>query len=134
MVKYLVDTSIWAAYLKGGRPALKTRVDQLLDENRASISGFILAELLAGIAGEKDRELIEECFLGLPWLEATREIFVAAGNMGAALRQKGIAAPLSALLIAALAKAHGLTVLTLDGRLRKLAGLAGVPCAGSRES
>ena len=37
---------------------------------------------------------------GLPFLEATREIFAAAGKMGAALRKKGITMPLSDLLIA----------------------------------
>lgn len=126
MSGYLVDASVWAAYLRGEKAAIKARVDTLLDENRASISGFILAELLAGIAGEKDREFIEECFLGLPWLEATRATFMAAGKMGATLRKKGVTVPLSDLLLAALAKAHGLTVLTLDHPAQSLARLLGV--------
>lgn len=134
MSGYLVDASVWAAYLRGEQAAIKAKLEKFLDENRASISGVILAELLSGIAGEKDREFIKECFLGLPWLETTRETFMAAGKMGAALRLKGIASPLPDLLTLAQARAHGLTVLTLDGRLRKLAGLAGVPAAGMRES
>jgi predicted nucleic acid-binding protein len=123
---YLVDVSVWAEYLRGEKPAIKERVEKLLDENRAVISGIVLAELMARIASEKDRNLLEECFLGLPFLEATREIFVAAGKMGADLRKKGRNITLSDLLIAALAKTHGLTVLTLDDRFQSLARPLGV--------
>jgi predicted nucleic acid-binding protein len=41
--------------------------------------------------------------------------------MGAALRKKGITMPVSDLLIAALAKTHALTVLTLDSHFQILA-------------
>ena len=86
-----------------------------------------MAELLTGIDNEKDQDFLEESFLGLPFLEATRDIFALAGKMGAALRKKGITMPLSDLLIAALAKSHGLTVLTLDNHFQILARPLGVP-------
>jgi len=123
---YLVDVSVWAEYLRGEKPAIKERVEKLLDENRAVISGIILAELLTGISNEKDQDFLEESFLGLPFLEATHDIFVMAGKMGAALRKKGITIPLSDLLIAALAKSHTLTVLTLDSHFQTLARPLGV--------
>lgn len=121
MSEYLVDTSVWVEFLRGEKTAIKKRLEDLLDENRAAVSGIILAELLTGIANEKEQCFLEECFLGLPYLEATREIFATAGEMGATLRKKGITMPVSDLLIAALAKTHALTVLTLDNHFLTLA-------------
>jgi hypothetical protein len=119
--EYLVDTSVWVEFLRGEKTAIKKRLEKLLDENRAVVSGIILAELLTGIHNEKDQDFLEESFLGLPFLEATRDIFAMAGKMGASMRKKGFNMPLSDLLIAALAKAHGLTVLTLDNHFQTLA-------------
>jgi predicted nucleic acid-binding protein len=124
--EYLVDTSVWVEFLRGEKIVLKRRLEKLLDENRAVVSGIILAELLTGISNEKDQRFLEECFLGLPWLETTRMIFTTAGKMGSALRKKGITLPLSDLLIAALAKAHSLTVLTMDNHFQTLAKPLGV--------
>lgn len=121
MNKYLVDTSVWVEFLRGKKTIIKKRLENLLDENRAVVSGIILAELLTGVSNEKEQRFLEECFLGLPYLEATREIFTAAGKMGATLRKKGITMPISDLLIAALAKTHALTVLTLDNHFQTLA-------------
>jgi len=121
MNDYLVDTSVWVEFLRGKKTAIKKRLEKLLDENRAAVSGIILAELLTGVSNEKEQRFLEECFLGLPYLEATRETFATAGKMGAALRKKGITMPISDLLIAALAGKHALTVLTLDNHFQTLA-------------
>ncbi len=126
MSEYLVDTSVWVEFLRGEKSTIKKRLENLLDENRALVTGIILAELLTGIAKEKEQHFLEECFLGLPFLETTREIFATTGKMGAALRKKGITMPLSDLVIAALAKAHGLAVLTLDNHFLTLARPLGV--------
>ena len=126
MADYLVDTSVWVEYLRGEKAAIKKRLEGLLDENRAAVSGIVLAELLVGINKETDRDFLEECFLGLPWLETTREVFAEAGKMGAALRRLGIAMPFSGLLIAAQAKAHSLTVLTLDSHFQLRARPLGI--------
>jgi predicted nucleic acid-binding protein len=121
MSEYLVDTSVWVEFLRGEKAVIKRRLEKLLDENRAAVTGIILAELMTGISNEKDQRFLEECFLGLPYLEATREIFATAGKMGATLHKKGITLPISDLLIAALAKTHALTVLTLDNHFQTLA-------------
>ncbi len=126
MIEYLVDTSLWVEFLRGEKTAIRKRLETLLDENRAVVAGIILAELLTGIRKEKDRHFLEECFLGLPCLESTTEMFSLAGTMGASLRKKGITLPLSDLLVAALAKKHGLTVLTLDHHFQILARPLGV--------
>jgi predicted nucleic acid-binding protein len=121
MNDYLVDTSVWVEFFRGKKTVIKKRLENLLDENRAVVSGIILAELLTGVSDEKEQRFLEECFLGLPCLEASREAFALAGKMGALLRKKGITMPISDLLIAALAKTHALTVLTLDNHFQTLA-------------
>ncbi len=127
MNDYLVDTSVWVEFFRGKKISIKKRLEKLLDENRAVVSGIILAELLTGISNEKDQRFLEECFMGMPYLEATREIFATAGKMGAALRKKGITMPISDLLIAALARTHALIVLTLDNHFLTLARSLNVP-------
>jgi predicted nucleic acid-binding protein len=121
MSDYLVDTSVWVEYFRGKKIAVKKRLEKLLDENRAVVTGIVLAELLTGVSTEKDQHFLEECFLGLPYLEASREIFSAAGKMGATLRRKGITMPLTDLVIAALARTNALTVLTMDNHFNVLA-------------
>lgn len=126
MTAYLVDARVWAEYLRGESPALRILVDRLLDENRAAVSGAVLADLLAGIGSDRDRRLLGECFLGLPFLETTRETFLLAGSLGAALRRRGTAAPLGDLLTAALAKSRSLKILALDDRFAPLARQLGL--------
>lgn len=121
----LIDATVWAEYLRGGRPDIRERVDKLLDHNRAATCGVVLAALLAGVDGERDRRFLEESLRGLPFLEAGREAFAAAGRMGAALRRRGEAAPLADLLLLALAREHRLTLFTFDDRLAGLARALG---------
>ncbi len=121
----LIDATVWAEYLRGGRPEIRERIDKLLDENRAVACGPVLATLLAAIAGERERRFLEECLRGLPFLEAGREAFAVAGRMGAALRRRGEAAPLADLLLLALARVHRLTLFTFDDRLASLARAQG---------
>lgn len=125
----LIDATTWAEYLRGGRPDVRAQVDKLLDGNQAFACGVVLAALLAGIDGESDRRFIEECLRGVPYLEAGRAAFAAAGRLGAALRRRGEAAPLADLLLLALAREHRLTLFTLNDRLAGLARAQGVAVA-----
>ncbi len=125
----LVDATVWAEYLRGARADVRERVDKLLDGNRAAACGVVLAALLAGIDGESDRRFLEECLRGVPFLEAGREAFAAAGRMAAALRRRGEAAPLADLLLLALAREHRLALFTFNGRLAALARAQGVAVA-----
>lgn len=126
MSRCLVDATVWAKYLRGTDRALKDRLDARLDENLAVTSGIVLTELLAGTSREMDRRLLEECFRGLPYLEATRDVFAAAGQMGADLRRQGEDVPLADLLLLALAREHCLTLYTFNDRLAALARAQGV--------
>ena len=59
MNDYLVDTSVWVEFLRGKKTVIKKRLENLLDENRAAVTGIILAELLTGIGNEKDQDFLE---------------------------------------------------------------------------
>ena len=126
MSAVLVDATVWAEYLPGGPPDMRARVDKLLDGNRAVVCGVVLAALLAGIDGERDRRFLEECLRGVPFLEAGRDAFAVAGRMAAVLRRRGEDASLADRLLLALAREHRLTLFTLDDRLAGLARAQGV--------
>lgn len=122
----LVDATVWAEYLRGGRADVRERVDKLLDGNRAVVCGVVLAALLAGIDGESDRRFLAECLRGVPFLDAGRDAFAAAGRMAAALRRRGDAASLADRLLLAIAREHRLALFTFDARLAGLARAQGV--------
>lgn len=122
----LIDATVWAEYLRGGRADIRDRVDKLLDGNRAVVCGVVLAALLAGVDGERDRRFLEECLRGVPFLEAGRDAFAVAGRMAAAMRRRGEDASLADRLLLALARENRLTLFTLDDRLAGLARAQGV--------
>ena len=131
MNRCLIDATVWAEYLRGGRADVRERVDKLLDGNRAVVCGVVLAALLAGVDGEPDRRFLEECLRGVPFLEAGRDAFAVAGRMAAALRRRGDAAALADLLLLALAREHRLALYTFNDRLAGLARAQGVAVAAS---
>ena len=121
----LVDTSVWADFFRGLEPAA-SRLDKLLEENQVAVTGPILTELLRGMRSHKDRESVAAALEGCDWLEAPPALWREAGLLGSTLGQKGYTVKTLDLLIATIALAHDVPLLTLDSdfsHLRK----AGIP-------
>ena len=76
MDKYLVDTSVWIQYLQGKDDKIRERIQTLLDEDRISINGVILSELLVAAQGKKEFQFIKEHFSGLHFLETNKDFYV----------------------------------------------------------
>lgn len=121
----LVDTSVWADFFRGREPAA-SRLDQLLEANEVAVAGPILTELLRGVRSLKDRERVTAALEGCHWLDAPPSLWREAGLLGATVGQKGHTVKTLDLLIATIALAHDVALLTLDSdfsHLRK----AGIP-------
>ena len=121
----LVDTSVWADFFRGVEPAA-SRLAQLLEANEVALAGPIFTELLRGVRSRKDRETVAAALEGCHWLEADPSLWKEAGLLGAALGRKGYNVKTLDLLIATVALAHDVALLTLDSdfsHLRK----AGIP-------
>ena len=73
-----------------------------------------------------------EALRALDHLEMTESLWRDAGRLSTSLCQMGVTLPLSDILIATLAMAHGLSVLTVDRHFTQITGLRvfELPAAG----
>jgi predicted nucleic acid-binding protein len=113
MADVLADTSAWIAALRGADRATKETVDRLLDEDRLVFCGVVEMELLHGIRPAERRRLLP-LFAALPYVEADRADWQAAGELLGDLRAKGVTIPATDALVAALCRRHGFRLLSLD--------------------
>jgi predicted nucleic acid-binding protein len=109
----LVDTSAWIAFFRGTGGAAEI-VDVALGENQIAWCGPVATELRRGFVSARERTqvlgLLESCH----WLDEPHSLWQQAGDLGYALRRKGVTVKTFDLLIATYALSHGVELLTLD--------------------
>jgi predicted nucleic acid-binding protein len=110
----LVDTCIWVPFFNRPHSREKLAVDGLLDDDRAALTGPILAEVLLGFRREEQADWVASVLRGLHFLEATWDDWRAAARLGRRLIANGHSLPLSDLVIAAVALGRDVTVYTID--------------------
>jgi predicted nucleic acid-binding protein len=98
--RYLVDTTVWVAYLRGLDVSLKDRLGALVREDRVLMSEIVLTEILRGAKSDKEYAVLREDFLALPQLEVTRGVWETAWHTAYHLRKRGVTVPLADALIA----------------------------------
>lgn len=109
----LVDTSAWIDFFRDTEP-FAGAVDRALDDGSVALCGPIVTELRRGLRrSERARviPLLDGCIL----LSQPDDLWTTAGDLGAALSQRGITAKTLDLLIATYAIAHELPILAKDG-------------------
>jgi tRNA(fMet)-specific endonuclease VapC len=120
----LIDTSAWIDFFRDREP-LASLVDEALRDNEAALCGPVEAELRRGFLNKRERTrvlpLLEACHL----LTQPEWLWNEAGELGFALRRRGVTPKTLHLLIATYALTHGAAILTADRdfKLMKKAGL-----------
>lgn len=114
MAKVLIDTSAWIEFFTRPTARVAETVDGLIKDDLACVTGVVLAELLCGTRTPHARDLLLAKFKPLTFLEATQEIWIAAGSLAAALSQRGLTLPLTDVLLAAVAQASHVSIYTTD--------------------
>lgn len=112
MNKVIVDTSIWIEYFKGNEAAAKIIHDQ--SDFEVHLAGPILTELIQGIKTESEKSAFSMVMAGLPCIAISDRDWVDAGDIGSALRKKGVAVPLADLIIYTVALNNNCSIFTLD--------------------
>jgi len=120
----IIDTSVWIAFFKSGHSPEKSTVTYLLDEDRVILVGVVLSELIQGTRSSQDRQQLQETLIALPYLEMTPHSWLVTGEIGAALREKGITVGIPDLIVAALAQEHDCQIYTLDSDFRRIPKLS----------
>jgi predicted nucleic acid-binding protein len=108
----LIDTSAWIEFFRG-RGALASAVDELLESGEAALCGPIVTELRRGLR-PSERARVIPLLEGCHHLAQPDELWTTAGDLGAALAQRGLVVKTLDLLIATHAIAHGVALLTRD--------------------
>ncbi len=118
----IADTSVLIDFLKHSDSADR-RVLTLLEEKRLYITGIIAAELIQGLKGAKEEQLLSLLLEGVATLEIPNALWTKAGLLSASLRKQGITLPLTDIAIAVLAIEHHLPIFTLDRHFEDIPGV-----------
>src|SRR5947207_4732733 len=109
----LVDTSAWIEFFRGRDP-VASAVDDALASNEAALCGPVEAELRRGLLNERQRAtvlpLLDACHL----LAQPEQLWTEAGDLGFALRRRGVTPKTVDLLIATYALTHSASLLAVD--------------------
>lgn len=114
----LVDTSVWSLAFRRDTPPdtpeMKTLLRCLERQDILFTTGIILQELLQGFRGPKQRERLIEQFFNLPLIVPDLTDHIAAAELQTTCRQKGVQVGTIDALLAQLAMANKLELLTSD--------------------
>ena len=111
----LVDTSAWVEALrKDGDAGLRAAVAHLLMAGDAVLCDLVRLELWNGARGERERAELRRIETVLETIPTGPEDWEAARDLARTCRAAGITVPANDLLIAAIARRHGLSLLHAD--------------------
>jgi hypothetical protein len=111
----LVDTSVWIDFFQApDSPAAESLARLIVGHNQVVLCGVVLQEVLQGIRGTRNFDLVQERLLRLPFVDADKETWLQAANLYRNLRSKGITIPTTDATIAALAMRHNLLLFSRD--------------------
>jgi predicted nucleic acid-binding protein len=123
----LIDTCIWVGFFNRNQSAERMTVDPLLDDDRAAITGMILAEILQGFRRDDQADWVASSLNGLHALEPTWDDRRFVAKLGRQLIASGHRLPLTDPAIAAIALRNDCFVLTTDPHFDLIAGLKRFP-------
>jgi hypothetical protein len=118
----LVDTSVWIDFFRGDTQAI-VQLDPLLRDDRAAVSGPIVAEVTSGARTLGAFQQLRARLGALTTLEPPPDLWDQVAAARFSLARRGTQAHLVDLLIALTASAAGHTLLTRD---RDFTGIAQV--------
>jgi predicted nucleic acid-binding protein len=120
----LVDTSCWIEYFNRPGAEVATAVEVMVRDDRAALTGVVLAELSQGARTEGELSELHAALGAVVWIEATSDTYARAGKLAFELRRKGITVPITDCIIAAVSESAGGRVLTLDAHFQELAEIS----------
>ncbi len=110
---FVVDTSAWVDFLRGERRAV-SRVDRLLADGSAAVTGPIRAEVLSGARSSAQYEHLRRLFDGLVRVPDPAALWERVAEYRFALARGGFQAEIVDLGIAVTAFGGGHRLLTRD--------------------
>lgn len=111
----VVDTSAWIyAFSKGGKPEIKYKLAQFLDENKVVTTGLIMLELLQGTRSQREYDNLLRRLQGLHYIPFRESYWLRTSRLSFSLQRKGLKIPTTDLLIAIIALENNCLILHQD--------------------
>ncbi|MDK9717835.1 MAG: PIN domain nuclease [Trichlorobacter sp.] len=118
----LVDTSIWIDFFQApDSPTAEILARLISGHNQVMLCGVVLQEVLQGIRGARNFDLVQERLLRFPFVDADKETWLQAASLYRGLRAKGITIPTIDATIAALTMQHNLLLFSRDRHFEAIA-------------
>jgi predicted nucleic acid-binding protein len=115
----LPDTAVWVDFSRLGARGKAAELRDLLDAGEVATCGPIVAELLAGAAGEVEARMWAT-LSSLPWAELRPEAWRDVGAVAGRLRRTGQSLPLTDVTIAAAAANAGHLLWSFDADFERI--------------
>ena len=119
--KVLIDSSAWIHFFNGSSARHAAAVAAAIREDRATVCGPILTEVLRGCRVAREHATVASAFHLLETFPLTRADFVAAGVLGRKLAAKGVNAKTVDLIIAHVAQRERVPLLHDDRDYERIA-------------
>ncbi len=121
----LVDSSSWIHFLRpDGDPAVRARVEAVLQAGTACWCPLVRLELWNGAGGDRERKVLREFEARIPELPMTHEVWNDACDLARRCRKAGISVPATDLVIDACARRHGAALEQSDSDFDRIATVA----------
>jgi len=117
----LVDTTIWIHFFRGSGIQFQERIVPLIMADKLATTPIIIMEILRGAKSQKEYDKLSKDLAALRCFDISTKVWERACKLGYALRHKGINAPLTDTLIAAVAQEHNALLLHDDRHYEMIA-------------
>ena len=109
----LVDTSAWIEFFRGRDP-IASLVEGALADNEVALCGPVEAELRRGLLNQRERKKVLPLLGACHLLTQPEQLWTEAGDLGFAMRRRGVTCKTVDLLIATYALSHAVPLLATD--------------------
>lgn len=120
----LADTSVWVHFLRGSGIHFQERIVPLIMTDKLVTTPIIIMEILRGAKSQREYDKLSKDLAALRCFDVSAKVWERASKLGYALRHKGLNAPLTDTLIAAVAQEYNACLLHDDRHFEMIASIS----------
>jgi len=120
----LADTSVWIHFLRGSGVQFQERIVPLLMADKLVTTPIVIMEILRGAKSQRDYDKLSKDLSALRCFDLSAKVWERANKLGYTLRHKGLNAPLTDTLIAAVAQEYNVRLLHDDRHFEMIASIS----------
>ena len=120
----LVDTSVWIHFLRGSGIQFQERIVPLIMADKLVTTPIVVMEILRGAKSQKEYDKLSKDLAALRCFDVSAKVWEQANKLGYTLRHKGLNAPLTDTLIAAVAQENNVRLLHDDRHFELIASIS----------